>query len=153
MPLAPAPLCRRGKKRIGDLLVVDHLEEPEEPHPVTVGLIVQPVADGRDPADHIAAALGEEVFGLGVLEEGILGARKEGGYIPTQRRDPEWVPRVESIWKIDETLEVSSLARRSDAHAIGQMTPRSLPMMANCSSAKSICSNVCVAMRLVRSRH
>ena len=26
-------------------------------------------------------------------------------------------------------------------------------MRANCSSAKSICSNVCVAMRLVRSRH
>jgi hypothetical protein len=153
MPLVPAPFCRGPEQSIGDALVIDGLEETEKAYPIAVSLVVEPVADSRNPTHNLIVPLGDEVLGLGVLEKRVPGARKEGGYVPTQRRDPERVPRMESVRKIDEPLEISSLARRSDAHAIGQMTPRSLPMMANCSSAKSICSNVCVAMRLVRRRH
>jgi hypothetical protein len=32
-----------------------------------------------------------------VIDEGVLGTREEGGDVPTQRRDPERVPRVESV--------------------------------------------------------
>ena len=128
-------------------------KKPKKPDPVAVGLVVQPIADGRDAADDLAVALGQEVLGLGVLEEGVLGAGEEGCDVPTQRRDPERVPRVESVGQVDEALEVPSVTRRADAQRWGQMTPRSRPMRANCSSAKSIWSNVCVAMRLVRSRH
>jgi hypothetical protein len=60
---------------------------------------------------------------------------------------------VKSVGKIDKALEVPPFARRADAQAFGQITPRSLPMVANCSRAKSICSNVWVAIKLVRSRH
>jgi hypothetical protein len=50
-----------------------------------------------------------------MLKEGILGAGEERRYIPTQRRDPEGVPRVEPVWQVDEALEVSPLTRHSDA--------------------------------------
>ena len=49
---------------------------------------------------------------------------------------------MEPVRKIDEALEVPPFARRADAQAFVQMTPRSLPIVANCSRAKSICSNV-----------
>jgi hypothetical protein len=72
-----------------------------------------------------------------VFEEGVLPAIEEGGDIPTQRRDPERVPRVQPVGQVDEALEVPSVPRRADAERWGQMTPRSRPMRANCSSAKS----------------
>src|SRR5690606_32048404 len=71
----------------------------------------------------------------------------------TQRRDPERVPRVEFVGQLDEAVQAGAIARRPDGHSSGQMTPRSLPMRANCSRQKSICSKECVAMTLVRSRH
>src|SRR6185437_6445524 len=101
----------------------------------------------------LVAALGQEVLGLGVLEEGVLPAVEQEGHVPTQRRDPERVPRVQPIGQIDEAVDLAPLARRVDAQRRGQMTPKSRPIRANCSSAKSICSKVWVAIRLVRSRH
>ncbi len=148
-----APVGRSGEERVGHRLVVDRLEEAEEPDVVLMDFVVEPIADGGDATDDLVAALGQEVLRFGVLEEGILGAGEQGLDVPTQRRDPEGVPRVEPIGQVDEALEVRSVPRRADAQRWGQTTPRSRPMRANCSSAKSIWSNVCVAMRLVRSRH
>ena len=84
-----------SNERVGDGLVVHALEEAEEAHAVAVGLVVQPVADGRDAADHLAVALGEKVLGFGVLEERILAcgrgaaatSRRNGG---TQRGSRAW---------------------------------------------------------------
>ena len=73
------------EQRVGDGLVVDALEEAEEPDPVAVGLVVQAVADRGDAADDLAVALGEEVLGLGVLEEGILARGRAG--VATSRRN------------------------------------------------------------------
>ena len=134
-PRARSQSAAAAKQRVGDGLVVDQLEEAEEADPVAVGLVVQPVADRGDAADDLAVPLGEEVLGLGVLEEGILRAGEEERHVPTQRRDPERVPRVESVGQIDEPLEVPSAARRADAQRLGQMTPSSRPIRANCSSA------------------
>jgi hypothetical protein len=149
----PAPSCRRAEQRLGYVLIVNRLEEPEKADSVVVGLVVEPVTDGSDAADGLAVPLGDEVFRLAVLEEGVPGAGEEHLYVPTQRRDPERVPRMESVRKIDEALEVPPFTRLADAQAFAQITPRSLPMVANCSRAKSICSNVWVAIKLVRSRH
>jgi hypothetical protein len=96
---------------------------------------VQPVVDRCDAADDHPFPFGEEVLRLGVLEEGILGAGEQGGHVPTQRRDPERVPRVKSVGQIDEAPEVGRAARRTDAHGSGQMTPSSRPMRAKASSA------------------
>ena len=76
-PLAaarPQPLLGGGEQRLGDLAVVDRLEEAE--HPVLAALVLVPAAVelGGDPADRLAVALGEEVLGLGVLEERVLAA-------------------------------------------------------------------------------
>ena len=68
------------------------LEEAEEADLVVVDLVVEPVADRRDPADDRAVPLGEEVLGLGVLEEGILRAIEQQRDVPTQRRDPAGGP-------------------------------------------------------------
>jgi hypothetical protein len=103
-----------------------------------MSLVVKPVADRRNTAHYLAVPLGDEVFGSGVLEEGIPGSREEHLHVPTQRRDPERVPRVESVREVDEALQILPIARRMDAQALVQMTPRSLPMVANCSRAKSI---------------
>jgi hypothetical protein len=67
-----------------------------------VGLVVEPVTDGRDTPDHLIVALGDEVFRLSMLEEGVLGAGEERRNVPTQRRDPERVPRVKSVRKVDK---------------------------------------------------
>ena len=72
MSLRAAPLGGRVEEGVGDSLVVDALEEPEEAHPVAVGLVVQAVADGGDAAHHPAVPLGQEILGLAVLEERVL---------------------------------------------------------------------------------
>ena len=82
---------------------------------------------------YFVAALGDEVFRLSMLEEGVFATGEERLNVPTQRRDPDRVPRVELVRKVDEAFEVPPVARRSDAQAFGQMTPSSLPIDANCS--------------------
>ena len=117
-------------------------------------LVVQPIVDGRDAPDHLTAAFGDEVFGFGVLKEGIGASVEKLPDLGLERRDPGAIPPMEAIRKLNEAGE---LARRLDApdHRRGgcQMTPNSLPIFANASRAKSICSGVCVAITLVRSRH
>ena len=85
MALGPTPVGRGREERVGDGLVVDALEEAEEADPVVVGFVVQPVADGGDAADDRSVPLGQEVLGLGVLEEGILRAVESS--IATSRRN------------------------------------------------------------------
>ena len=136
MALGAAPLGGRLEQAVGHGLIVDGLEEAEEADAVAVGLVVQAIADGGDAADDFAVAFGQEVLGLGVLEEGVLLAGEKQLHVPTQRRDPERVPRVEPVGQVDEAFEVSSVARRADAQPFGQMTPRSRPIRPNCSSAE-----------------
>jgi hypothetical protein len=58
-------------------LIVDGFEEPEEPDLIPMRLIVEAVADGRDPANHLAVTLGKKVFGFGVFEEGVFAAGEQ----------------------------------------------------------------------------
>jgi hypothetical protein len=90
--------------------------------------IVEPVGNGRDPSHDGAALLGDEVLGFGVLEKGILAAGEEQSYIPTQRRDPERVPRMQSIGEVDEAAEILAAEYRPDRNRSVQMTPSSLPI-------------------------
>ena len=137
-PAGPAPVGGGVEEGVGDRLVVFALEEAEEADPVVVGLVVQAVADGGDAAHDLAGALGEEVFGLGVLEEGVLGAGEQGADVQTQRRDPDRVPRVQPVGQVDEAVEVGPVPDRRDLEGSVQMTPSSRPICAKVSSAKSI---------------
>ena len=58
-------------QRRGDLGVVLALEEAELPPVVVLDLVEALVDLGGDPADDAAVAAGEEVLGVGVLEEGV----------------------------------------------------------------------------------
>ena len=142
MPALAAPVGSRIEESIRDCLIVRRLEESEESYPILVGLVVKPVADSGDTSYNLALPLCDEVLCLGVLEEGIAGSGEQQLNVPTQRRDPNRVPRVKSVRKVDEAFEIPPAARCSNARRLNQMTPSSLPIDPNCSRAKSICSKV-----------
>src|SRR5690606_41318003 len=64
----------------------------------------------RSPAHHASSALGQEVACGSMLEEGVPVRVEEDGHVPTQRRDPHGVPRMEPIGEVDE------LPDRSEEH-------------------------------------
>jgi hypothetical protein len=89
---------------------------------------VQAVGDGGDPAGHAAGSLGQEVLGLGVLEEWVLSAVQQERDIPTQRRDPDRVPRMQSVRQVNEAAEIGAVPDRPDRDLRRQITPSSLPI-------------------------
>jgi hypothetical protein len=93
-------------------LVVRRLEEAKEADLVLMGLVVKPVTDRGDTAYYTAVHFGDEVLGLGVLEERVPAAGEEQVNVTTQRRDPDRVPRVELVRKVDEASEIPPIARR-----------------------------------------
>jgi hypothetical protein len=127
------PFLGPVEQHISDGLVSHGLEEPEKPNPVVVGLIVQAVADGRDPPDHLAISFGQEVLGIGMLKERVLVAGKQQCDVPTQRRDPNRVPPVKSIGKINELLKRPAVSDGPDRYGLSQMTPSSRPIRAKVS--------------------
>jgi hypothetical protein len=63
-----------------------------------------------------------------VLEEGVLPAVQEESDIPTQRRDPDRVPRMQSVRQSDEAAEIGAVPDRPDRDLRRQITPSSLPI-------------------------
>src|SRR5205814_6871578 len=104
------------------------------------------------PSDRPTVRLCDEVLSGGVLPERILFLREECADVHPQLRDPQRVAAVVLVGKRDEPVEAVPVTDGHDLHR-AQMTPSSLPSRANASSAWSIWSAVCVAMRLVRRRH
>jgi hypothetical protein len=104
-----------------------------------VVLVVQPVVDCRDATHHFAVALGDEVVGFGVLKERVVGAVEKFLDLGAKRRDPIEIPPMKPIRQVDEPGEVPGRLDAPDRRRGVQMTPSSLPMRPNASSAKSIC--------------
>ena len=65
---------------------------------------------GGDPPDRLAVALGEEVLGLGVLEERVLRAVEELHPLEDQRRHPLRAVAMELERDLDEPLQVAAAA-------------------------------------------
>src|SRR5690606_3922761 len=130
------PVGGRIEQRCGDGEVVDALEEAEEADLVVVDFVVQEVVDRSDATDHDAIALGDEVLGLCVLEERVLAAVEELPDLGLERRDPAAIPPVEAIRQLDEGGQLGrGLDAPDDRRGGAQMTPISLPILANASSA------------------
>ena len=106
------PLCRGLDQSAPDLGVVDRLEEPE--HAVIAALELGPalVDLGGDPAHDLAAALGDEVLGFGVAEEGVLVSIQESAPVEDQRRHPRGVA-VEAEGQLYEPVEVPPARHRT----------------------------------------
>jgi hypothetical protein len=68
-----------------------------------------------------------------VLKEGIPVAIQQHLDVPTQRRDPDRVPPVKSIGKVDELFEGPAVGDRPDRYRLRQMTPSSRPIRAKVS--------------------
>src|SRR5213594_3005974 len=75
-------------------------------------------------------------------------------HVAAQLRHPQGIVAVVVVREGDEAIETPPVPRRDgrDLHC-GQMTPNSFPRRPNTSRARSICSAVWVAIRLVRNRH
>ena len=77
------------------LLVVLTLEKAEQA-PLVVLKLVEAVVDmGADPPDRTPVAPGEEVLGLGMLEEGVARRLEPISHIEQERRDPARLVAVE----------------------------------------------------------
>src|SRR5207248_6617984 len=109
------------------------------------------VLDGRDPPDRPPVDPRQEILRLGVLEERVLGRGEQGADVHPQLRHPQGVAAIVVVGECDELRETAPVRDGRDLR-IAQMTPSSLPRRANTSNAWSICCDVCVAIRLVRSR-
>src|SRR2546421_479142 len=109
------------------------------------------VLDGRDPSDRAPVGPRQEVLRLGMLEERVLARREQGTDVHPQLRYPQPVAAIVVVGEGDELRETAPVRDGRDLRK-AQMTPSSLPSRANTSNAWSICCDVCVAIRLVRSR-
>jgi hypothetical protein len=67
---------------------------------------VQAVLNRGNAAHDLPAALGQEVLGLGVLEEGILRAGERHLDVEAERRHPDRIAGEELVGQIDERLQV-----------------------------------------------
>src|SRR2546425_12877472 len=151
-PLAPQPRRRAVEQGVADRWVVDGFEEAVEADPVAVLPRVRVVLDRGNPSDDPAIGPREEILGDGVLKERVAGGGEQRPHIRAQLRDPARVAPVQVVGKGDEALETAPVGDGHDLYC-AQMTPSSLPSRAQTSSAWSICCDLWVAIRLVRSRH
>src|SRR5256886_3963947 len=131
--------------------MVDAFEEAVEPDPVAVLTRVRVVLDGSDPPDRPPVEPRQEVLRLGVLEERVLAGGEQRADVHPQLWHPERVAAVVVVGEGDELRETAPVADGRDLWK-AQMTPSSLPSRPNTSNAWSICCDVCVAIKLVRSR-
>jgi hypothetical protein len=96
----------------GDFGIVLALEEAEQAPLVSLEAVQALVDVGADPADRLIAAPGEEVLGLGVLEERVLAAVEVTLALGDQRRDPVRGAGVEAEGELDEPRELASPRHR-----------------------------------------
>jgi hypothetical protein len=116
----PALGARQESRR--HALVVLAFEEAEQAPVVALELVEAPVHVGADAADGPAVPPGEEVLGLGVLEERVLRAVEVPLALRDQRRHP--VRRVPVERKHDELPHLAAARDRPDLDARGA---RALP--------------------------
>src|SRR2546426_12000257 len=90
----------------------------------------------------------DEELCLGVAPEGVLLGGQQRAYVHAQLGHPERVAAVELVGKGDEAIETAPVGDGHDLRS-AQMTPSSLPSRPKASRAVSICSSLCVAIRLV----
>jgi hypothetical protein len=116
-PVAAAfaqPGLRRAKQCVRRLARVLAFEEAEHP-PAVVLELVEAVVDVRgDAPDRLAVAPGEEVLGLGVLEERVALAVEPLADVHRERRDPARLVTIERRGKRDETPHVAAIGDRPD---------------------------------------
>src|SRR5215211_7287750 len=109
---APSPLpkpCRGRVHECADHLgIVLGLEETEHPVVSPLELIPTRIDLRRDPPDHLAVALGEEVLGLRVLEIRILALVEEVAALKAQRRNPLGIVAAQAIGQLDEAPQVAA---------------------------------------------
>ena len=88
MPLLAQPVFRRLQQRVEHVLIVHRFDEAEMAGGVVIALQMQLVDLGGDAAHRLAAAIGQEEGGAGVLEIGIVLGLEMEFALQQQRRHP-----------------------------------------------------------------
>ena len=137
---AASPRPRRAARRPPRVVLA--LEEAEQPPVVVLELVEVAVDVGADPAHRLAVAPGEEVLGLGVLEERVL-ARGPGTACRSrdERRDPVRLVTIEPPRQLDEARQVAPRGDRPDldrsrAATLAQMPETRPPAQSRTTSSR-----------------
>ena len=102
----PGPLLDRAKQQAGHLGVVDEVHPPKTGVGVAPSLYVFAVDDAGNAADDLSVPEGEPVFGLAVLEGGILVGPQRMDLVEDQRRHPVRMVLIQGERESDELLQV-----------------------------------------------
>ena len=113
----PQPLLGGVEQRAGHERVVAGLEPAEHPPLVVLELVEVPVVVGGDAADRVAVAAGEEVLGLGVLEERVLRPVKSVPNVELQRGNPQGLVTIDRPREVDEGVQVPPRGDVPDLYA------------------------------------
>ena len=149
------PIGRRGQQSVRHLLLVHAFEEPEEADGLLVILHVIPIVDGDDTSDRLISTQGDERLDLGMLVERVFPPIEHHLHVAEERSDPVRVTLVDAVRQVEKPAELLLAVRRNDLYVRGHLhatsipcprTPYFLPTRSSCSSTKSSCSSVCVAM-------
>src|SRR5204862_6856833 len=134
-------------------LILDRLAQAVEPNPVVLFAVMHIVFYRAQPPHRPAVRpSARTVLRLRMLEEWILRGGEQGMHVAAQLRYPQRIVTLVVVREGDEAIETAPVGDGHDLHC-GQMTPSSFPRRPNTSRARSICSAVWVAIRLVRKRH
>ena len=118
--LGAQPALRGFQQRVEDVLVVNRLDEAEMAGGVAITLLMQPVHLGGDAPHHFAAPLGDEEFGLGVLEIGIVLGVEVEAPLQQQRRHPVGVIGIDAIGQVVEGAPVGFASYRDNFDSCAQ---------------------------------
>jgi hypothetical protein len=110
------PITNRVQQGVGDLLVVDTLEEAEESAVLTVVFVVRPVENGGYAPAHFTRPVREKSLSLPRFIKRVRLVSHETFLDSPEWRNPMRVVPVESPGKLQELLLLSARSDRFDKH-------------------------------------
>ena len=123
-PAAAEPLGRLAQQRLGDLRIVEGVEEAEEAGVVLVALEVEAIDLRRDAADRLTIPVRDPSRGLAVIEEGVLLGVDTIAHVHVEWADVAGVrleDRVDDVQEIATDLPVAFERADLDAHDGGEL--------------------------------
>ena len=96
------------QQRLGRLRIVLALEEAEHAPLVMLELVEVTVDVRGDPPNRPAVAPGQEILGLGVLEERVALTVEEALALEQQRGNPVGLVTIEAPRQLDERIQFAS---------------------------------------------
>ena len=113
--LGGEPLARRVEQPVGDFLIVDTLEETEEPAPLVANLVVDLVQNPRNPSAHFPVAHGQErLHAVPLVERMPAGKANQFLFVHANGRNPMGIVLIKPPGKVEKISPLSAGGNRLD---------------------------------------